>query len=88
MTLRNAISTQSAGVPLHREAAVVEAAQPDRIGQRQRMRRAGLLDFRRHDPYLLGEGAGDRLQRDQAVGMDAVVIGDQDGQGRFSHRGR
>ena len=59
----------------HREMARADFAQPQRIVQRQRMRDAGLIELRRHDPDVVGQRAGDLLDDLQAGGMDAVVIG-------------
>jgi hypothetical protein len=39
------------------------------------MRYTGLVELRRHDPDIVGEGARDLLNHLQARGMDAVVIG-------------
>ena len=55
--------------------ARTDFAQPQRIVQRQRMRDAGLIELRRHDPDVVGQCARDLLDDLQAGGMDAVVIG-------------
>jgi hypothetical protein len=39
------------------------------------MRDAGLIEFRRHYPDVIGQCAGDLLDDLQAGSMDAVVIG-------------
>src|SRR6202521_45593 len=39
------------------------------------MRDAGLIEFRRHYPDVVGQRAGDLLDDFQAGSMDAVVIG-------------
>src|ERR1035441_9339797 len=49
--------------------------QPKRVIQRQRMRDAGLIELRRHDPDIVGQRARNLLDNFQAGGMDAVVIG-------------
>ena len=59
----------------HREMARADFAQPQRIVQRQRMRDAGLIEFRRHHPDVVGQRARDLLDDLQAGGVDAVVIG-------------
>ena len=75
MILRTAITTQSVGVPEHREAAVADLAHAQGVGERQRMRGARLLRFRRDDPDVVGNLARDALERVEAFGVDAVVIG-------------
>src|SRR6266478_2243499 len=59
----------------HREMARADFAQPQGIVQRQRMRDAGLIEFRRHYPDVIGQCAGDLLDNLQAGSMDAIVIG-------------
>ena len=49
------------------------------------MREAGLVVLRRHHPDIVGERARDALQRRQALGVDAVVIGQQDAHRRRPH---
>src|SRR2546429_1931628 len=45
------------------------------------MRDTGLIEFRRHDPDVIGQRADDLLDNLQAGSMDAVVVGAED-----SHR--
>ena len=61
-----------------REVALAELAQPQRIVERQRMRHAGLVVFGRDHPDVVGELAGDLLADLQPMGVDAVIVGDQD----------
>ncbi len=62
----------------HREPALGDLAQPQRIVERQRVRHARLVVFRRDHPDIVGNGAGDLLAHVEPFRMDAVVIGDQD----------
>jgi hypothetical protein len=39
---------------------------------------AGLVEFRRHHPHVIGQRLGDAPAGFQAVGMDAVVVGYED----------
>jgi hypothetical protein len=41
------------------------------------MRKAALVRFRRHHPDVVGERAGNPLENGKALGMDAIVIGQQ-----------
>ena len=66
----------------HGEVPVADLAQPQRLGQRQRMREAGLVGLRRDHPHVVGQRARDALQALQAFGMDAVVIGEKDAHGQ------
>src|SRR6202035_4842511 len=59
----------------HREMTRPDFAQPQGIVQRQRMRDAGLIEFRRHHPDIVGQGARGLRDDLQAGGVDAVVIG-------------
>ena len=70
--------TQSVGVPLTAKCLSADFAQAQRIVQRQRMRHAGLVAFRRHDPDIVGQCARDFLAGVEPRRMDAVVIGDED----------
>jgi hypothetical protein len=69
--------TQSVGVPFTAKWRG-DLAQPQRIVERQRMRDAALVGLGRDDPDVVGELAGDRLERLQARRVDAVVIGDRE----------
>ncbi len=60
-----------------REARVVELPQAKRATHGQRMARAALLSIRRHDLHL-AEVAHRGVQREQAFGLDPIVIGQQD----------
>ena len=62
----------------HRKAALADLAQPQRIVERQRMRDAGLIVFRRDHPDVVGQPARDLLADVEPFRMDAVVIGDKD----------
>jgi hypothetical protein len=42
------------------------------------MRSTGLFGLWRHYPDIVADGTGDLLGDDQAVGINTVVIGDQD----------
>ena len=42
------------------------------------MGKARLVGFRRHGPHIVREGRGDTMEDFQSLGMDAVIIGDQD----------
>ncbi len=67
------------------EAALVQLAHAQRLGERQRTRGAGLLGLRARPPRRRRESSPrDPLQRRQALGVDAVVVGEQDAQGRRS----
>ena len=67
--------TQSVGVPRTAKWRGPTSRSRKRIVQRQRMRDAGLIEFRRHDPDVVGQSAGDFLDDLQAGGMNAVIIG-------------
>ena len=67
--------TQSVGVPRTAKWRGPTSRSRKRIVQRQRMRDAGLIELRRHDPDVVGQRARDLLDDLQAGGMDAVVIG-------------
>src|SRR6185437_5081585 len=58
-----------------REMPWADFAQPQWVVQRQRMRDAGLVEFWRHNPDVVGQGTGDFLDDLQAGRVDAVVIG-------------
>jgi hypothetical protein len=58
-----------------REVARTDLAQAQRIVQRQRMRNAGLVKLRRHDPDVIGQRTRYLFDHLQSRGMDAVVIG-------------
>ncbi len=48
---------------------------------------AALFRFRRHDPHLAAEPAGDPFQNLQAGRVNAVIVGDQNaGTGKFQGR--
>ena len=67
--------TQSVGVPRTAKWRGPTSRRRKRIVQRQRMRDAGLIELRRHDPDVVGQRARDLFDDLQARGMDAVVIG-------------
>ena len=69
------------GRTAHGEAPLGDLAQPQRIVERQRMGDARLVVFRRDHPDIVGEGARDLLADVEALGVDAVIIGDQDAHG-------
>ena len=77
MMWRTPMMTQSVGVPFDREMPLADFAQAQRIVQRQRMRHAGLIGFRRHDPDVVGQRARDFFASLEARRVDAVVIGDE-----------
>ena len=78
--------TQSVGVPLHREMARADFAQPQRVAERQRMGDARLVALRRDDRHVVRKLARDRFEQLQALRVDAVVVGEQDSHGTpFSH---
>ena len=68
---------QSVGVPLTAKRRSEIFRRRKRIGQRQRMGDAGLIGFRRDHNHVVGEFCGDFLQHLEAVGVHAIVIGDQ-----------
>ncbi len=70
--------TQSVGRALDREAALADRAQPQRIVERERMRDAGLVELRRDHPDVVRQRAADLGADVEPLGMDAVVVGDQD----------
>ncbi len=49
--------TQSVGVPRTAKVPRADFAQAQRIVQRQRMRHAGLIEFGRHHPDVVGQSA-------------------------------
>jgi hypothetical protein len=59
----------------HGKVPRADFAQAQRIVQRQRMRNAGLVELRRHDPDVIRQRARNLLDHFQAGRMDAVVIG-------------
>ena len=63
---------------VHRELALAHLAHPQRPMQRQRMAGSRLLRLRRHDPDIVGQGAGDLLQHFQPWRMDSIIIRQQD----------
>ena len=63
---------------LDRVAALADRAQPQRIVERERVRDAGLVELRRHHPDVVGQRLADLGADVEPVGMDAVVVGDQD----------
>ena len=67
--------TQSVGVPRTAKWRGPTSRSRKRIVQRQRMRDAGLIEFRRHHPDVVGQRAGDLLDDLQAGSVDAVVVG-------------
>ena len=69
--------TQSVGVPFTANLRVPIERKPQRIIDRERMRDAGLIVFRRDHPDLVGQGARDLLAYLEAFGIDAVVVGDE-----------
>ena len=68
----------------HREAALLDLAQPQRIVERQRMGDAGLIEFRRDDPDIVGQLARDLFADIEPFGVNAVVVGDEDAHAYFS----
>ena len=62
------------------EMAVVDLAQAQRRGERQRMRGAGLLGVGGDHPDIVGQRPGDGFGDGQSLRMDAVVVGEQDTQ--------
>jgi hypothetical protein len=60
------------------EAARIDAAHADRVRQGQGPAGPRLLVLRRADPDVVRQGAGDALQALQALGVDAVVVGEED----------
>ncbi len=67
---------------LHREMLGRDLAQAQRGRQREGMRDAGLIGLGRDDPHIVGELLGDALQKLEAGGVHAVVVGEQDAHGR------
>ena len=63
--------------------ALVERAHAQRIVERERMRHAGLVEFRRHHPDIVGQRARDLGAGVEAGRVDAVVIGNQDTHARL-----
>src|SRR5207248_2290896 len=65
------------GRTLHREAPLLDSAQAQWIVQRQRMGNTGLVEFRRDDPYIGRKRTADLGADIEALGMDPIVVGDQ-----------
>jgi hypothetical protein len=63
---------------LHGKPAFLHLAQPQRIVERERMRDAGLIGFRRDDPDVVRERARDLGAHVEPRRMDAVVVGNED----------
>ncbi len=57
--------------------ALADLAHAQRIIQRERMRHAGLIDFRRDDPDFVGKSACNFQAGRQSRRMNAVVVGDE-----------
>ena len=72
--------TQSVGVPRTAKRRSLDLAQPQRIVERERMRDAGLIVFRRDHPDVVGQLARDLLADVEPFRVDAVVVGDKDAQ--------
>ena len=70
--------TQSVGVPRTAKRRSLDLPQAERIGERQRMRDAGIVHLRRHHPDVVGELSRDPLRDVEAGRVDAVVVGDED----------
>ena len=68
----------------HRETALLDLAQPQWIVERERVRDARLIEFRRDNPDVVGQFTRDLLADVQAFGVNAVVVGDEDAQVYFS----
>src|SRR5690606_3830014 len=64
--------------PAQREMALVDLAHAQRFGQRERVRETGLVGFWCDDPDIIRQGAGDALQNLKTLGMNSVVIRQQD----------
>jgi hypothetical protein len=62
----------------HRETALPDLAQAQRIVERQRMGDARLVVFRRDHPDVVGQSARDLLAHVEPFRVDAVVVGDKD----------
>jgi hypothetical protein len=62
----------------NRETPLASLAHADRIGQRERMRHAGLVGLRRDYPNLVRKRASNPLRRFQPRRMDAVIVGNED----------
>ena len=60
-----------------REMPFADLAHAQRIIQRQRMRYAGLIRFRCHDPHFIGKRTRNFLAGGKPRRMNAVVIGDE-----------
>jgi hypothetical protein len=52
-------------------------AQAQRIVEGERMRHAGLIGLGRNNDNVIGDRARNTLEHIQALGMNAIVIGDQ-----------
>ena len=79
MMWRTPMITQSVGVPLTAKWRGADLAQPQRIVERERMRDARLVEFRRHHPDVVGERARDLARSTSSPRrVNAVVIGDED----------
>ncbi len=63
---------------LDRETTLADLAQPQRIVERERMRHAGLIELRRDHPDIVGQRTRDLRADLETLGMDAVVVGDED----------
>jgi hypothetical protein len=63
---------------LDREAALADLAQPQRVVERERMGDAGLVELGGKHPDVVGESARDLNADVEALGVDAVIVGDQD----------
>jgi len=60
-----------------REAALADFPQPQRIVERERMGDAGLVEFGGKHPHIVGQRARDLDADVEALGVNAVVVGDQ-----------
>ena len=61
----------------HGERLLANPAHADRLTQRQRVRRATLIQLGRDRPHVIGQGARDIAENFQARSSDAVIVGDQ-----------
>ena len=71
------------GRALDRENTLRKLPQPQRLMQRQRMRRAALIGFGRDHPDIVREVGRNLLQDIEAGRFDAVVIRDENSHAGF-----
>ena len=69
------------GRAAHGKAARADLAQPHGLAQRQAVAGTRLLFGRRNHPHIVRQFGSNRFQRDQAGGVDAIIIGDENAHG-------